>query len=57
MDIQTITLITVFTSVMGVEIWLRIILKKAFQIMVGHSILIVSDTTQASQIQSETTHK
>jgi len=44
MDIQQIILVMVFTSVMGVGLWLRIIAKKAFQIMGGHLTLTTLDT-------------
>jgi hypothetical protein len=57
MNTQQIILAMVFTSVMGVGLWLRIILKKTFQIMDGHLISITSDTMPASQIQSEIRHK
>jgi hypothetical protein len=49
MSIQQIILAMVFTSVMGVGLWLRIILKKTIQIMDGHLISITSDTTPASR--------
>lgn len=52
MSIQQIILAMVFTSVMGVGLWLRIILKKTIQIMDGHLISITSDTTPASRTVS-----
>jgi len=57
MNTQQIILAMVFTSVMGVGLWLRIIVKRTFQIMDGHLISITSDTMPASQIQSEIRHK
>lgn len=54
MSIQTTILAMVFISVMGVGLWLRIIVKRTFQIMDGHLISIRSDTTVGSRTHSET---
>lgn len=57
MNTQQIILAMVFTSVMGVGLWLRMIVKKAYQIMDGHSISTYSDTMAVLQMPSEKTHK
>ena len=53
MDTQQIILAMVFTSVMGVGLWLRTIVKLAFQIMDGHLISTASDTMAVSQTPLE----
>ena len=57
MNTQQIILAIVSISVMGVGLWLRIIVKKAYQIMDGHSISTYSDTMAVLQMPSEKTHK
>jgi hypothetical protein len=57
MNTQQIILAMVFTSVMGVGLWLRMIVKKAYQIMDGHSISTYSDTMAVLQMPSEKIHK
>lgn len=57
MNTQQIILAMVSISVMGVGLWLRIIVKKAYQIMDGHSISTYSDTMAVLQMPSEKTHK
>jgi len=57
MNTQQIILAMVSISVMGVGLWLRIIVKKAFQIMDGHSISTYSDTMAVLQIPLEKNHK
>lgn len=53
MDTQQIILAMVFTSVMGVGLWLRTIVKLAFQIMDGHLISTASDTMAVLQTPLE----
>ena len=57
MNTQQIILAIVSISVMGVGLWLRIIVKKAYQIMDGHSISTYSDTMAVLQMPSEKTRK
>lgn len=57
MNTQQIILAMVSISVMGVGLWLRMIVKKAYQIMDGHSISTYSDTMAVLQMPSEKTHK
>jgi len=57
MNTQQIILAMVSISVMGVGLWLRMIVKKAYQIMDGHSISTYSDTMAVLQMPSEKIHK
>ena len=57
MNTQQIILAIVSISVMGVGLWLRMIVKKAYQIMDGHSISTYSDTMAVLQMPSEKTRK
>lgn len=57
MNTQQIILAMVSISVMGVGLWLRMIVKKAYQIMDGHSISTYSDTMAVLQMPSEKTRK
>lgn len=57
MNTQQIILAMVSISVMGVGLWLRMIVKKAYRIMDGHSISTYSDTMAVLQMPSEKTRK